>query len=209
MLASVSIAQTFGPIPNPVPMSADDTWVGAPSIAREAASTLMHGLVHPHLAHRPDADRLRLEPRLAFVPFWRVMLVMADGHSVVLMVCARSDVPYVPALPTSLGGTHALELLPTELLPMRNAMAIVHEGELVDPDVPRERAEEIAVGALGWMTRTHARVDTALFVLLPMWHVRHGDDCELLVDARGGRIVSARFPRPPTLSDRVRRFFSE
>lgn len=193
----------------PVRISAHDTWVGAPVITGDAAATVMHGLIAPRIEHRPDADRLVVEPRLAFVPFWRTSLVMADGRGVAMMVCARSDVPYIPALPTALGGSEALELSTDDVVRFTNAMSIVDDGAIVDADLPRARADQIAVGALGWMTRMEAHVETALFVLHPMWHFRQADDCELLVDARGGRIIMARMPRPPTHSDRANRFFGD
>lgn len=234
-----SIAQTFDPLLRAVRVAADETWIAPAILDRAAADARLRDLVLPHL-ERPAP----LCPALLYAPFWRVKLAVTGlglnlapaartiaianiefpmpmrsfgGRAGVLMISARSDVPYTPRLPAFFGGTSgdALEVQRSDLVPLTNdiALASLREGEIIDADVDRERGERTAVDSLVAMLESQSfesRVESSTFVLYPLWHVAFGDERRhhVMLSARDGKVVSARYPRPPTISERVKRFFT-
>lgn len=244
MAAAASIAQTFGSLHRPVRIPKDETWLTAATWSRASAETRMRDIVLPHLTHRDDEGQLHFSPRLLYVPFWRVKLAVAGihlspsartiaianiefpmpvpsfgGRAGVLMICARTVVPYTPRLPSFFGGTDALEVQRSELVPFTNetALPILEQGEIIDADVDRERGQKTAAGTLITMLQrpdaVHSlfqpRIESTTFVLYPLWYSSFGNDGHfVMLSARGGNVVSARYPRPPTLSERVKRFFT-
>lgn len=230
----------------PVRVPADETWIAPAELDRREAKARLRDLVLPHLTHRDDRDALvaRLEPRLLHAPFWRVKLAVPAAHlpaaaarsiavaniefpmpipsyggrAGVLMISARSLVPYEPRLPTFLGGTDALEVHRADLIPATNdrALSMLFEGERIDADVDRASGERAAAASIvDLLQRPGAiryvftpRIESTLFVLYPLFHASFGDDDEhfVLLSARDGNVVSSRFPRPPTISERVKRF---
>lgn len=145
------------------------------------------------------------------------------GRAGVLMVCARKAFPYTPSLPSLLGGnaSDALEVQRSTLLPMRNDVAhsALAEGEILDADVDRELGERTASETLAALLRPptqsrvrsvfNPRVESTVFVRYPLYLTVLGNDDEhfLFISARDGSVVSARFPRAPTISERVKRLF--
>lgn len=249
MAAAVSLARTFEPLVRPVRVAADETWIAPCALDRAAAETRIRELVAPYLAHREDKGELvaRITPTLLHVPFWRVKLAVPaaylsrssrtiaigniefpmpapafGGRAGVLMISARTVVPYVPRLPFFFGGAEgdALEVHRSDLLPMTNdvARSLVSEGEIVDADVDRATGEDLAVDTLLSLLQRPGMVrfvfsptvESALFVRYPLYHARFGpDDAHfVLLSGRDGKVVSAHYPRPPTISERVKRFFS-
>jgi hypothetical protein len=140
------------------------------------------------------------------------------------MICARRAVPYTPRLPTFFGGTDALEVQRRDLLPMTNDVAVdfVSGEDIVAADVDRELGERTAKDALVTMLARDAavrsvflpRVESTLFVRYPLYYARFGperdedDEHFVLFSARDGKVVTSRLPRVPTISERVKRFFS-
>ena len=138
------------------------------------------------------------------------------------MLCARRAIPYVPRLPFFFGGAEgdALEVHRSDLLPGTNELVLSRssEGEIVDADVDRATGESLAADALLSLLRRpgtvryvfEPAVESTLFVRYPLFHARFGPDDEhfVLLSARDGKVVSAHYPRPPTISERVKRFFS-
>ena len=246
MAAAVSIAQTFDPLLRPVRVPADETWIAPATWDRPSAESRLREVILPHLAHRDDRDTLRLSPSLVYVPFWRVKLAVPGvhlaasankvaigniefpmpvrsfgGRAGVLMISARTVVPYTPRLPAFFGGADdgALEVQRSELMPLTNEIALSNlaRGEIVDADVDRERGEKAAVGALITMLQRpgasppafQPRVESTTFVLHALYYAPFGPDGHyVLLSARDGKVVSARYPRPPTISERVKRFFN-
>lgn len=247
MASAVSRALSYQSLARPVSVPANETWIAPATLAHADAETRLRDLLAPHLTHRDDRDDLlaQLAPRLLFVPFWRVKLAVAAAHlpatakrsiavanvefpmpapalggrAGVLMVPARSAIPYEPRLPTFFGGTDALEVDRAALLPATNerARSFLFEGDLVDADVDRRSGERAAASAIVDLLQPPAapvrylfnpRIESTLFVLYPLFHVSFGDDHFALISARDGSLVSARFPRSPTISERVKRFFN-
>ena len=106
-----------------------------------------HGLLKPS-----DIDSVELaEPALLYVPFWRVGgSFQKDG---LVMVCARTAVPYETKLPSLVGelsGVKPLEIGTNELVPLNasSAREALEAGEVVDADVDKGRAEAIVNGML-------------------------------------------------------------
>lgn len=248
MAAAVSIAQTFDPLFHPVRVPADQTWIAPAALDLASAESRLREAILPHLTHRDDRDALRLSPSLVYAPFWRVKLAVAGaelappvqrvaigniefpmpllsfgGRAGVLMISARTAVPYTPRLPAFFGGTEsdALEVQRSELVPLTsdNALAKLARGEIIDADVDRERGQAIAVATLVTMLQSRQRaghlpstfdprVESTAFVLYPLHYASFGPDGHhVLLSARDGKVVSARYPRPPTISERVKRFF--
>jgi hypothetical protein len=232
-----------------VSVGADETWIAAPIVDRALAETLTRDLVLAQLTHRDDRDELvsALSPTLVYVPFWRVKLAIPTRHLApairniaigniefpmptscfggragVLMICARHRVPYTPRLPSVLGGSDALEVQRSTLLPMTNdsARSFLAEGEILEADVDRELGERIAKNTLVTLLPPPAaspvrsvfrpHVESTLFVRYPLYVTHFGPDDEHFVylSARDGSVVSARYPRRPSISERVKRFFN-
>jgi hypothetical protein len=231
-----------------VHVAADETWIAPAILDSAAAEARTRELVLPHLTHRDDREELvsSLSASLLYVPFWRVKLAIPTRHlppsirniaignidfpmpvacyggrAGVLMICACDHVPYTPRLPSVLGGSDALEVQRSSLLPLTNdsADALLAEAEILEPDVDRDLGEETAKNTLVSLLPPPApstvrsvfrpRVESTLFVRYPLYLTRFGPDDEhfVLLSARDGSVVSARYPRRPTISERVKRFF--
>ena len=250
MAPALSIARPFEFLVRPVRVPAHETWIAPAELDHAGANSRIRDLIGPHLTHRDEGDAravlARLEPRLLYVPFWRVKLAVPAAHlpataarsiavaniefpmpapslggrAGVLMISARSILPYEPRLPTFFGGEGALEIHRADLLPATNdrALSLLFEGDRVDADVDRASGERIAATTLvdlfqrpGAPVRYlfNPRIESTLFVLYPLFYASFGDDEHfVLISARDGSIISARFPRPPTISERVKRFFN-
>lgn len=254
MGAVSSTAQTLESLARPVRVPADETWIAPALLDQASAEAKIRDLALAHLTHRDDRHELasRLSPSLLYVPFWRVKLAVPSihlapsarpniaigniefpmparcfgGRAGVLMISARRVIPYTPRLPTFFGGTDALEVQRSELLPMTNESvldALSGEG-IVAADVDRDLGERTAKDTLvAMLDRGGAgagagavrsvflpRVESTIFVRYPLYYARFGPDDEhfVLLSARNGNVVSAFLPRPPTISERVKRFFS-
>jgi hypothetical protein len=179
-------------------------------------------------------------PSLLYVPFWRVA-VTVDGFHIglstvqsgssgrtipiptggarhkdgIVMVCARTVVPYEAKLPSFFGkiaGAPPLEVGMNELVPAPNAAAALAAGEVVDADIDRARAESIASGMLlRAISPTHAiyskyepKIHASTFCLYPLYYARYryegearrhaGEEFFVAVSGRTGEIVAAKDP---------------
>lgn len=195
-----------------------------------------HGLFKPS-----DIDGVDLgEPALLYVPFWRVA-VSVDGFHVglstsegssgrsfpiptggarhrdgVVMVCARTLVPYEPRLSAHLNfGTPALlEIGTNELVHVgaeaaREALA---KGEVVDADVDKARAEAIASGMLvrsvspssAIYAKYEPKILSSTFCLYPLYYARYsysgesrrhaGEELFVAVSGRTGEVIASKNP---------------
>lgn len=173
--------EAFPKLENAVALPSGLTWAARatldPAQGREAVSRAVHaGLLRPYDIASADVE----EPRLMWVPFWR-MDVSVDGFFVnvsglhvgkgdrsvpvptggsryrdaIVMICAREAVPYVPKLPSLFGrvaGVPALEIAEEDL----ERSWLDDTAEVVDADVTRSRAEAVLVGLLlGALSPTH------------------------------------------------------
>jgi hypothetical protein len=214
---SVSLTHAFAPLLRPVRIPADEIWIAPPTIDRASAILL-------------------------FVPFWRVKLAVSGahlsrsarsiaigniefpmpvrsygGHAGILMVSARTSLPYAPQLPPLFGGreSDALEVQRSALLPLTNETTrdILAEGEILDADVDRARGEALArttlISLLDRGEAVEPRIESSTFVLYPLWYTPIGHEGDfVMVSARSDNIVAARYPRRRTISERVKRLFT-
>jgi hypothetical protein len=179
------------------------------------------------------------EATLLYVPFWRVAVTVdgfhiglsttqsASGRSIpiptggarhkdgVVMICARTIVPYEPKLPSFFGkiaGAPPLEIGMNELVSTASAVDALAEGEIVDADVDKARAESIATGMLlRAVSPTHAiyakyepKINASTFCLYPLYYARYryegearrhaGEDYFVAVSGRTGDVVAAKHP---------------
>ncbi len=141
--------------------------------AREAVRHAVHGgLLRPFDIATADIE----EPRLMWIPFWR-MAVSIDGffidvsdvnvgknegpipiptggsryRDVSVMICARGAFPYAAKLPSLLErvkGIAPIEMTDAELEPCSLDEEVAENAELVDADIGRARAEELLTGLL-------------------------------------------------------------
>jgi hypothetical protein len=226
LAAAVALSETFESLSAPVPIPLSETWIALATLNSADTVERMRGAILPHLSHRDDRDALELAPRLSYVPFWRVKLAVAGNHlhtppnvisianidfplpppcfvprAGIMMISARSVVPYTPRLPAFLGGgPDALEVQRSELLPMTHerAFELASREDIVAADVDRAEGEGRAVAMLTSMlgVRAAPRVEAITFVLYPLWYSRFGaEDCFVLVSGRD-------------VSERVKRFFN-
>jgi hypothetical protein len=180
-----------------------------------------HGLTKP-----ADIDSVDLaEPALLYVPFWRVgSAFQKDG---LVMVCARSDVPYEakpPSLlvsPLDLSGAKAIDIGTNELVPVdassaRDALAA---GEVVDADIDKARAEALMNGMLLSAVGAEPRSLASTFVLYPLYYApyrysgesrRHaGEELFVAVSGRTGEVAFAKHPSPVrALATKLRKLLS-
>lgn len=187
-----------------------------------------------------DIDMADLaEPALLYVPFWRIA-VTVDGFHIglssmqgqngrtipvptggarhkdgVVMVCARTVVPYEAKLPSFFGkmaGAPPLEVGTNELVVPANAQDALAAGEVVDADIDKARAEAIASGMLlRAVSPTHAiyakyepKIHASTFCLYPLYYARYryegearrhaGEEFFVAVSGRTGEIVADKHP---------------
>ena len=181
-------------------------------------------------------------PALVYVPFWRIAVTVdgfhigistvqsgSSGRSIpvptggarhrdgIVMVCARTVVPYEAKLPSFFGkiaGAPPLEVGTNELVAAsdRNAQDALAAGEVVEADIDKSRAESIASGMLlRAVSPTHAiyakyepKIHASTFCLYPLYYARYryegearrhkGEDFFVAVSGRSGEIVAAKHP---------------
>ena len=179
------------------------------------------------------------DPALIYVPFWRVA-VTVDGFHIgissmtsgqnrtipiptggarhkdgVVMVCARTIVPYEAKLPSFFGkiaGAPPLEIGTNELVPAVNAADALAAGEVVDADVDKARGEAIASGMLvravspsnAIYAKYDPKIHASTFCLYPLYYARYryegearrhaGEEFFVAVSGRTGEIVAAKHP---------------
>lgn len=184
-----------------------------------------------------DIDGAELaDPVLLYVPFWRVAVTVdgfhiglttataRSGRSIpiptggarhkdgVVMICARTLVPYEPKLPSFFGkiaGAPPLELGLNELVPVPGALAA---GEIVDADVDQARAEAIASSMLlravspssALYAKYEPKIHASTFCLYPLYYARYryegearrhaGEEFFVAVSGRTGEVVAAKHP---------------
>lgn len=181
-----------------------------------------------------------VDPVLLYVPFWRVA-VTVDGFHVglssvesgrsgrtipiptggarhkdgVVMVCARTVVPYEAKLPSLFGkmaGAPPLEIGTSELVAAASARDALAAGEVVDADVDKARGEAIASGMLvravsptsALYAKYEPKIHSSTFCLYPLYYAcyryegearRHaGEELFVAVSGRTGEVVAAKHP---------------
>lgn len=177
-----------------------------------------------------------------WVPFWR-LTVAVDGSPIpiptggarykdaVVMICARTSVPYEPKLPSFFGrvsGVPPLEV-GTEELVAEPSTEFLHanDAEIVDADVDRARAESIAMRLLlRSVNPTHVvhakfepRIHESLFCLYPLYYARYtysgearrqpSEDMFVAISGKTGEVVAAKYPSAArSVAAKVRRLLS-
>jgi hypothetical protein len=183
-----------------------------------------------------------LDTTLLYAPFWRVA-VSVDGFHVgfstiesshtgrtipiptggarhkdaIVMVSARTVVPYEPKLPSLFGkvaGAPPLEVGMNELVAAAAVLAqeALQAGEVVDADVDQARAQSIAsdmvLRAVSPTSAIYAsytpKVHASTFCLYPLFYARYryegearrhvGEEFFVAVSGRTGEVVAARHP---------------
>jgi hypothetical protein len=219
---------------------------GAAEGAAAVLGAIKEGFLRPSDISAASID----EPALLHVPFWRIEVsvdgfhiglstLTANGRTLplptggarhrdaVLTICARTVFPYEPKLPSFFGklsGIPPLEIPKGELAPLRE---LPKDGEVLDADLDRDKAERVAVGMLLRAVRpSHAiyakyepEIRGAAFCLYPLYFARYryegearrasGEDFFVAVSARTGGVISARHPSAArAVAAKVRRFLS-
>ncbi len=193
-------------------------------------------------------------PTLVYAPFWRVA-VTVDGFHVglstvtsgsgrslpiptggarhkdgIVMLSARTVVPYEPKLPSFFGkmaGAPPLEVGMNELVPLANATEALAAGEVVDADVDRTRAESMASGMLlravsptsALYAKYEPKIHASTFCLYPLYYARYryegearsrpNEDFFVAVSGRSGEIVAAKHPSPVrAMANKLRKLLS-
>jgi len=193
-------------------------------------------------------------PVLLYVPFWRVAVTVdgfhlglstmqsSSGRTIpiptggarhkdgIVMLCARTVVPYEAKLPSFFGkiaGASPLEVGMNELVPAANAKDALATGEVVDADIDQARAESMASGMLlRAISPTHAiyakyepKIHASTFCLYPIYYARYryegearsraGEDFFVAVSGRSGEIVAAKHPSPVrAMANKLRKLLS-
>ena len=207
------------------------------SRGREAVQrAVKHGILKPS-----DIDGAELvDPALLYVPFWRVAVTVdgfhigigsvqsgRTGRSVpiptggarhkdgVVMVCARTLVPYEAKLPSFFGkmaGEPPLEVGTNELVASVNAPDALAAGEVIDADIDKARGEAIASGMLlravsptnAIYAKYEPKIHASTFCLYPIYYARYtyegearrhsGEEFFVAVSGRTGEVVAAKHP---------------
>jgi hypothetical protein len=179
------------------------------------------------------------DPALLYVPFWRVA-VTVDGFHIgissmssgqnrsipiptggarhkdgVVMICARTIVPYEAKLPSFFGkmaGAPPLEIGTNELVPAVNAADALASGEVVDADIDKARGEAIASGMLvravspsnAIYAKYEPKIHASTFCLYPIYYARYryegearrhaGEEFFVAVSGRSGDVIAAKHP---------------
>jgi hypothetical protein len=200
---------TFAKLSQPVAPA--EVFVAPATLDAVAARDAVKRAVKEGFLKPSDIDLVELpDPPLLYVPFWRVgTAFQKDG---VIMVCARSDVPYEPKLPTLAGewvGPRPIDVATNDLVPLdaetaRDALA---KGEVVDADIDKARAEAIANGVAAQSAIASSNVQAPLassFCLYPLYYApyrysgesrRHaGEELFVIVSGRTGEVVADKHP---------------
>lgn len=230
---------TFPKLPQPVG-PAEVFVVPATLDAARGREAVQHAVKDGILKPSDIADTELADPALLYVPFWRVAVTVdgfhigigsmqsgSSGRSIpiptggarhrdgVVMICARTLVPYEAKLPSIFGkisGSPPLESGTNELVPVANAGDALAAGEVVDADIDKARAEAIASGMLlRAVSPTHAiyskyepKIHASAFCLYPLYYARYryegearrhsGEDFFVAVSGRTGEVVAAKHP---------------
>ncbi|MDB4933440.1 MAG: hypothetical protein JWP87_412 [Labilithrix sp.] len=229
---------TFPKLPQPVLPS--DAFVAPATLDASRGNEAVARAVKAGILKPSDIEGAELgEAALLYVPFWRVAVTVdgfhiglssmqgRSGRSIpiptggarhkdgIVMVCARTIVPYEPKLPSFFGkiaGAPALEIGTDELIALENAGDVLEAGEVVDADVDKARAEAIASGMLlRAVSPTHAiyakyepKIHASTFCFYPLYYARYryegearrhaGEEYFVAVSARTGEVVAAKHP---------------
>ena len=246
----------FGKLPSPVPPPREHYVAPATLDAAQGKEAVERAIKGSVLRPADIADTKLDDPSLIYAPFWR-MNVSADGFSfgvigvrkgngpeipipiggakqkdAVILVSARTLVPYEPKLPSwldKLGRTPPLEVGPNEVLPFGAATAqeAVAKGELVEADVTKDQAEKLACGMLiRSMDSRHAiiarftpQLRGAALIHYPLYYARYRyngearrhmeEDLFVAVSGRSGEVISAKFPSASrAVAAKIRRLLS-
>jgi hypothetical protein len=238
----------FGKLPSPVEPPREHYVAPATLDAAQGKEAVERAVKGSVLRPADIADTKLDDPALVYAPFWRMDIVV-DGFSfglgvltkngrdipipiggakhrdAVVVVSARTLVPYEPKLPSWLdkvGRTPPLAIGPSEVVPFASekAQEAIGKGELVLADVTKEQAERLACGMLiRSMDSRHAiiarftpQLRAAAFVHYPMYYTRYrygGEDLFVAVSGRTGEVVSAKFPSAPrAVAAKIRRLLS-
>lgn len=201
------------------------------------------------------ADTKLDDPALVYAPFWRmsvavdgfhlgISIIGINGRTVpiprgganhkdaVIMVSARTLVPYEPKLPSwfqNIAGIQPLEIAPNEVVPFASAAAqeAIAKGELVEADVTKEQAERLACGMLlrsidarnAFYAKYTPELRAAALVHYPLYYARYRysgearrhaeEDLFVAVSGRTGAVVAAKHPSAVrAVAAKVRRLLS-
>jgi hypothetical protein len=229
---------TFPPLPQPV--LAAEVLVAPATLEAAQGREAVQRAVKDGILKPSDIDGAELaDPALLYVPFWRVAVTVdgfhiglstataRSGRSIpiptggarhkdgVVMICARSIVPYEPKLPSFFGkiaGAPPLELGTSELVAVPDAQDALAAGEVIDADVDQARAEAIASGMLlravspssALYAKYEPKIHASTFCLYPLYYARYryegearrhsGEEFFVAVSGRTGEVVAAKHP---------------
>jgi hypothetical protein len=246
----------FGKVSSPVPPPREHYVAPATLDARQGEEAVDRA-VKGSVLRPADIEGTKVDPpTLIYAPFWR-MDVAADGWQLgvigiskgngpqipipiggakhkdaVIVVSARTLVPYEPKLPSwldALGRTPPLEIGPSEVVPFAAAKAqeAISEGELVEADVTKDHAEKLACGMLVrsmdarhmLISRFTPQLRAAAMIHYPLYYARYRyngearrhleEDLFVAVSGRTGEVISAKFPSAPrAVAAKIRRLLS-
>lgn len=234
-------------LPNPV--LPRELYYAAPVLGATRAEQTILADIQDGTFRPPDArEKAHIEEAYAlFVPFWRVDIQRADQAlrlgrvrinniplptsesteaKAVWMVCARTAFPYEMKHPST--------LLPGDAKPLTLSLAALEHGdpptrggwEVLDADVEKSKAEQIAARALassssasqGLFTESEVVTHAVHFVRYPIWFARYryrgaassdGNDLYYVgISALDGQPITAMHPSKLRAgAARVKRFF--
>jgi hypothetical protein len=248
---------TFPKLENPVVVPASERRYVAALLDMAAGRAaieraIREGFLRPFDIHLAEIDT----PRALWTPFWRVE-VTVDGFFVnvenvtidstgpaiplptggarhkelAVTICARTDFPYEPKLPSLLArvsGSPPLEIRADELVTDPPAEVLAANGaEVVEADVNRERAQSMTTELmLRSVSPTHAfystytpKIRSAQLVLYPVYYARYtysgearrrpGEELFVAVSGRTGAVISSKHPSVVrSVAAKVRRYLS-
>ena len=250
--------ETFPKLESPVIAAASQTYyVPARLDMQQGREAVEHAIKGSVLRPFDIASNTEIEPVVPlWVPFWRFDVALegfyfdvsnvsvgSKGRTVpiptgggrykdaVVMLCARTDFPYAPKLPSlfrRVSGIHPLEVGAKELVAEPSLeMLQANDAEVVHADVTRDRAESIATELLlREVSPTHAlyptyepRIEGGAFCLYPLYYARYTYSGEarrhpdehlfVAVSGRTGEVVAATYPSAArSVAAKVRRFLS-
>lgn len=232
------MATTFPKLPQPA--LPNEILVAPATLDATRGKDAVQRAVRDGILKPSDIEGAHLEDAtLLYVPFWRIA-VTVDGFHIgvgsissgnnrsipvptggarhkdgVVMICARTLVPYEAKLPSFFGkiaGAPPLEIGTNELVTAPNAQDALAAGEVVDADIDRARAEAIASGMLvravsptsAIYAKYEPKIHSSTFCLYPMYYARYRYEGEarrhaseeffVAVSGRTGEIVAAKHP---------------
>jgi hypothetical protein len=236
------------------PVSGPEVFVAPATLdARQGHDAVLRsvreGILKPFDIDRADLDA----PVLLYAPFYRVAVsvdgfhlglgtISGNGRTLpvpiggarhkdgVVMVSARTILPYEPKLPSifgRLGGTPPLEISTDALRPLADARDALDGGEIVDADVDSAKAVHLASAMLvravspnnAIYAKYEPRVTSVTFVLYPLYFARYryegearrhpGESMFVAVSGRTGKLVASRQPSAVrAVAGKVRRLLS-